>query len=150
MGGPKRGNGLEIWLLHRNFEPKTYHRGPFRPKKGPKRGPFQVLGDARGRMLAAHPVCVREYILIQQFTNKWLRKSVYNDKYTFNTLIETIVDNNNSDTTNKHKTTCARSEHACTLVDVCLLLSLIHHSPHGSRPFSVCHSILIPSMCCRP
>ena len=40
----------------------------------------------------------REYLLIQQFTNKWLRKSVYNDKYTFN-IIETIVDNDKSDTT---------------------------------------------------
>ena len=36
---------------------------------------------------------------MQQFTNKWLRKSVYNDKYTFNTFIETIVDNGKSDTT---------------------------------------------------
>ena len=36
-----------------------------------------------------------EYLLIQQFTNKWLRKSVYNVKYTFNTFIETIVDNMN-------------------------------------------------------
>ena len=35
---------------------------------------------------------------IQQFTNKWLRKSVYNDKYTFN-IIETIVDNHKSDAT---------------------------------------------------
>ena len=36
--------------------------------------------------------------MIQQFTNKWLRESVYNDKYTFN-IIETIVDNDKSDTT---------------------------------------------------
>ena len=38
------------------------------------------------------------YLPIQQFTNKWLRKSVYNDKYTFNTF-ETIVDNDKSDAT---------------------------------------------------
>ena len=30
--------------------------------------------------------------------DKWLRKSVYNDKYTFN-IIETIVDNNKNDVT---------------------------------------------------
>ena len=30
----------------------------------------------------------------------WLRKSMYNDKYTFNTFIETIVENlNKNDTT---------------------------------------------------
>ena len=42
------------------------------------------------------------HLLIQKFTNKnydkWLRKSVYNDKHTFN-IGETIVDNNVNDAT---------------------------------------------------
>ena len=42
--------------------------------------------------------CVKRILPIQQCTDKWLRKSVYNDKYTFN-LIETNVDNDKSDTT---------------------------------------------------
>ena len=73
---------------------------------------------------------------------KWLRKSVYNDKYTF----KTNVDNWDTTYTDKHSTTCARSEHACTLLDV---LSFITHvsQPHWLKSslesFSFIH---IPSM----
>ena len=55
MEGPKPRKGLEIGLLHRNFEPQDFPKGPIPTEKGAqRRGPFRVLGDAGAP--AAHPV----------------------------------------------------------------------------------------------
>ena len=48
-GGPKPRKELEIWLLHRNFEPQD-------PPKAHSDRPFRVLGDVGGPTPAAHPV----------------------------------------------------------------------------------------------
>ena len=80
-----------------------------------------------------------EYFLIQQFTNKWLRKIVCNDKYTFQHFhwgpLWTIT------RMTRRTRTCAtcRIEHTCTLSFVSSFDSFI--TPHGSRPFA----FVIPS-----
>ena len=57
--GSKFGSRVEI------SNPQTSLRGPFRPKKGPKKGPFRVLGDAGAPTLAEDPVSlVRYYTLL--------------------------------------------------------------------------------------
>ena len=56
--GSKFGSRIEISI------PWTSERGPFRPKKGPKKEPLRLLGDEKG--LAANPVYHGTYALRPQ------------------------------------------------------------------------------------
>ena len=59
-GGLKPRKGIEIKVPRRSRVEisilRTSQRGPFRPKKGPKRGPFRVLRDEKSPRLAGHRV----------------------------------------------------------------------------------------------
>ena len=79
--------------------------------------------------------------------DKWLRKSVYNDKYTFKILM-TIVDYvNKNDATHKDMRNMQNWAHLHAVFSVPRLI--IHHNHIGSRTFAlVFHPISIPSMMC--
>ena len=55
-GGPNQERGSKSGSLVEMSNPQSSQRGSFRPKRSPRGGPFQVLGDARGAGLAGHPV----------------------------------------------------------------------------------------------
>ena len=63
--------------------------------------------------------------------DKWIRKSVYNDKHTFDNG-ETIVDNNIMTRRTWTRTTC-RIEHTCTLSVVALSDYSSHHMAQAAR-----------------
>ena len=56
----------------------------------------------------------------------WLRKSVYNDKYTFNTFIETTVDNNKNDATHMDMRNMQNWAHLHAVFSV--FVWFIHHT----------------------
>ena len=56
MEGPNQEKGSKFGSCIEISNTNTSQRGPFRPKKAPKKVPFRVFGDEKGPVLAAHPV----------------------------------------------------------------------------------------------
>ena len=56
MEGPNQEKGSKFGSCIEISNPKTSQRGPFRSKKEPNKGPFRVMGDEKGPVLAAHLV----------------------------------------------------------------------------------------------